>query len=557
MFYPQQIVYFHVFSSKKSGMAPHLWDPYRVLNITHRDDEWMHCVGHVDRHRGARCRCEISEENYEKVRDILDQMEAKPPGEVSKLLLRLARRSLCERYHSNQQTRVLKEWEEAVQVAEAGYLKTKLLKQRNTKLSFEVEELRAQLAEVGKLSHQLTSICQRFEQYKKDAEARSATQARREVVLRSQLAEASQVSAQRLADLEKMTANENFLIEKRRDLQSQLALQRVARERHVQRILKDAANNIELRQDLLARADSLQEQLSAEHHDVEELKKCLIDTKRNEENASNELASLRSQVADERHSYHDQFKAATAHEASLRDQLSTERQNSDQLRQDLKEAETKQITTSEEAESLRSQLGTEQHKSKQLSKALSVVEMKRTMLSEDVRNLLSQLVTERQNSDRLDRELNTMKTEHISLAGQLSTERQTSVQLRKSLDETKPERAALVTQMKSMQVKLETERRDLEKLSYELGATKAQETALTQQLEEQCSVAAAQDAAYSAQIARMLERIANLERYSLSRLFSAFQDKLNSMLKSAVSWLAGRRRRKQTVAGDGQQRDAA
>jgi hypothetical protein len=57
---------------------------------------------------------------------------------------------------------------------------------------------------------------------------------------------------------------------------------------------------------------------------------------------------------------------------------------------------------------------------------------------------------------------------------------------------------------------------------------------LLRQLEEQIAAAAAQDVTSLVEIARMLEQIAKLERYSLSKTLGAFRDKIKSVVKGAV-----------------------
>jgi hypothetical protein len=57
---------------------------------------------------------------------------------------------------------------------------------------------------------------------------------------------------------------------------------------------------------------------------------------------------------------------------------------------------------------------------------------------------------------------------------------------------------------------------------------------VSRQLEEQIASATAQDTASLVEIARMLEQIPKLERYSLSKIYSAFWDNIKSVVKGAV-----------------------
>ena len=78
-------------------MAPRIWDSCKTLNITARDSDDMFCVGLSVKKGNSRCRITITGEEYNEVCSILDEPETKPPNEVSELLPRLARLSLCDK----------------------------------------------------------------------------------------------------------------------------------------------------------------------------------------------------------------------------------------------------------------------------------------------------------------------------------------------------------------------------------------------------------------------------------------------------------------------------
>jgi hypothetical protein len=537
-------------------MAPRLWDPYKVLNITDRDSDWMHCVGHVAKHNGARCRWEIPCDSFAEVISILDKMEMKPPSEISsKTLSRLASLSLCVSFHQNQRERILDEWEEEIKSATRGYEKLEKWKTRCKELSTMNKRLLTRLGESSKqkdsedsedetcvdevserLEQQLDSERQAFDLYRKDTEAAQKIQATVEAGLRFKLAETEEALVRQQKVFKRLTHRESDLKTECTELASKLAEERRGTD--------------VIRAHLSAKIESLQQELSAERQSSDKSKEILNEAKRREETVLKTMESLQSQVADEQqNSYglHAELKAARAEEEDLREQLSNERQNSDQLRKDLNKAEIKNIATSEEVESLRRELESDRQKSVQLSETFS----------REIRDLVSQLATQREISDQLDREFSAVKTENISLAAQLSNERQVSVRLGESLDQANTVRATLIEQMKSSQTKFETERQESKRLSHELDVTKTREAAMEKQLEEQLAVAAAKNAVFSAERARMLEQIANLERYSLSKLLVNFRYKLKSMMKSAVSCLAAGRWRRQIGRGDGVEQSVA
>src|ERR1700722_16084708 len=102
-----------------------------------------------------------------------------------------------------------------------------------------------------------------------------------------------------------------------------------------------------------------------------------------------------------------------------------------------------------------------------------------------------------------------------------STKQQESEKLRMSLRQVGIERAALCEETKSLQMQVTAERQNSEQLHHELSTTKAKEAALITQREKQKAAAAAQNAIYSADTARLLEQIAKLERDSIPTRFRA------------------------------------
>jgi cell division protein FtsB len=86
------------------------------------------------------------------------------------------------------------------------------------------------------------------------------------------------------------------------------------------------------------------------------------------------------------------------------------------------------------------------------------------------------------------------------------------------------ERAALCEETKSPQMQVTAERQYSEKLHHEPSTTKAKEAALITRLEKHKAAAAAQNAIYSADTARLLEQIAKLERDSIPTRFRALYD---------------------------------
>jgi chromosome segregation ATPase len=652
-------------------MAPQLWDPYRILNITARDSNMMHCVGHVDRHDGARCRWRIPSNNFAEVCSILDKMAVTPPDEVTdKILSRLARLSLCEDYHQNQKNRILDEWDEKVDAATKVYKRLEKLKTRCSELIADKEKLLALLKEKVKqgnseasddseaearvediserLGQQLSSERRAFEIYKKDAEAVQKGHAALETILRSKLAEADQVSAQQLKDLKRLMRIEADLVKGKGILESRLDMERKGTEL----IVKQMG---ELREDLSAKIEDLQAQLSTERQNLHKLKETTSEAMTQKDLVAQEAESLRSQLTNERRNAQDQhreLKTARGQEAAIREELSNERQlsgqlrskfvdmratfseqlksgcqfdlrehfsfpeelkthfgevettqalliraleglrseldaerakgvqleqeistmeeensaltarlsnehqNSEQLRKTLSDIETERAALSKETEDGQLQLSYELQKSEKLRKDLVMVETEQTVLCEDIKVLQAQLATTHETAERLECELSTTKGEKLMLTSQLSSEQQESEKFRNGLRQVETEKAALCEERDHSRMQLATERQKIEQLHHEISETKAKEATLSTQLEEQKAIAAAQEAIYSTDRARLLEQIAKLERYSIRIIFRALYGRAKSLVEVTVSWVTGGRWRKRTVGGGDMELDA-
>jgi chromosome segregation ATPase len=537
-------------------MAPRLWDPYKVLNITGRDKNWMHCVGHVASHDDARCRWKIPSDSFAEVVSILGMMETKPPTEISsKILSRLASLSLCENYHQWQKYRILDEWEEEINAATRDYEKLEKWKMHCKDISATNKRLLAQLEESSnreqsqdseaetyaeevseRLEEQLNLERQAFKKYRRDAEAAKKRQTAVETALQSKLAEAERILAQQQKDIKRLTLRESELLNETMDLSSSLARERMGTETIQQQMGQ-------LRKDLSGEIESLQEKLSNERQNLAETKQMLNGATRNEEACLESIENLRCQIADERQKYvglHAELKAIRIQEAGMREQLLNEQHELDHLRKSLDNAETKVAAVSEEAESLRSQLDGERQKSEQLSNTFS----------SKITDLNTQLDTQKEKTDRLDHELSMLKTENVSVAAQLSTERQTSLRLQKSLDQANTVQASLVEQTKRFQIDAETSHQETGRLTLELDFSKSKEAALVRQLEEIEATTAARDAAFLTEKAMMLEQIANLEKNSVREMFRAFEERLKKIMKDATSRLASGRSRRQIVADE-------
>ena len=121
-------------------MAPRVWNPDKTLNINARDNYEMFCVGVAVSRGNARCRWRITGDRYDEVCSILDEMETKPPTEISgsKLLSRLVKLSLCEEKHQHQQHDVLERWEYAIEEIAEQYEEMEKLRSRNRQLKTEL-----------------------------------------------------------------------------------------------------------------------------------------------------------------------------------------------------------------------------------------------------------------------------------------------------------------------------------------------------------------------------------------------------------------------------------
>lgn len=126
-------------------MAPRLWDPDRVLQITEPGRNDMFCVGRARRRFNARCSWKINDPEYPKVCSILDRMATQEPDTVSiEQLERLARLSLCKDYHQDQQDEVVEGWQERIENAVKDYMRFRKLEKRNMLLEAQIEKMRAE-----------------------------------------------------------------------------------------------------------------------------------------------------------------------------------------------------------------------------------------------------------------------------------------------------------------------------------------------------------------------------------------------------------------------------
>lgn len=452
---------------------------------------------------------------------------------------------------------------------------------------------------------QLSSERQAFKIYKKDAEAAQKSHAALETTLRSKLAEADQVSAQQQKDIKRLTGIEADLVKENGVLESRLDRER----KGTGLILKQMG---ELREDLSAKVEDLQAQLSTERQNLHKLKEALSEARTRKDLIAQKAESLRSQLTNERQNAQDQhreLKIAMGQEVAIREEHSNERQLSDQLRskfvdmrvtiseqfesgcqfdlgehfsfsEELKthfsDVETTQALLIRVLKSLRSELDTERakgvqleqevstmeaenaalmaqlsnelQKSEKVRKALVMVETEQTVLYEDIKVLQAQLATTHETAERLECELSTTKGEKLILTSHISNEQQELENIRNSLRQVETEKAGLHKERDHFQMQLAAEQQKAEQLYHEINATKAKEATLSTQLEEQKAVAAAQEAIYSADRSRLLEQIAKLERYSMRIDFKALYGRVKGLVKVAFSWVTGGRWRKRVVS---------
>jgi chromosome segregation ATPase len=126
--------------------------------------------------------------------------------------------------------------------------------------------------------------------------------------LRSKLAEADQLSAQREKDLKKLVRREADLIKETQELESKLARECKGTKLIIYQMEQ-------LRIALFAEVEGLQTYLSTERQNLDKLKKKLSKATTKKETVLKEAETLRSQLADERQNYHGlhaELKAAIA-----------------------------------------------------------------------------------------------------------------------------------------------------------------------------------------------------------------------------------------------------
>jgi hypothetical protein len=142
-------------------MAPRKWDAFKGLNITSRDSDGMTCVG-TNRY-GQRCRWDISSASFNKIRDLLNALEAQPPNEALDSLYGLAGLCLCQNFHQDQAYQMVDKWETAIMEAAEEFKKRMGLKKKvcvleerlekekvkTQKLQKKVEELQGQVRTVS------------------------------------------------------------------------------------------------------------------------------------------------------------------------------------------------------------------------------------------------------------------------------------------------------------------------------------------------------------------------------------------------------------------------
>ena len=466
-------------------MAPRIWDSYKTFNITARDSDGMFCVGLAVTKGNSRCRITITGEECHEVCSILDKMETKPPNEVSKLLPRLARLSLCNEYHQHQERGVLEKWREAIEDVVKRYEKVERLKSRIHRLSFQLTMERKEREQLEDL------MSERPDELNSDACVKLTVQVDE---LRSQLEVALLTSTQYEKCYTKSEAGRVDLLWQVDKLQKSLteslreSKRLAAQEAELSRRLTESLRESKL---LAAQKAQLSRRLTAELEASETYK---MDAETRRANQSQRIDDLQSELTEE-HCISAQRQADVRVTASqidkLQSQLATERQVSELLRGDLGKAMADRTVLLEQIKALQAQLSSERQNSDQLKKNLDEGETSQAVVSKEMGNLRSQLATERQTSSQSEKKLE-----------------------------------SLTTQLASAQSVLEDTQLDL---------TRSRRTN-----EEQTATAAARDLASAAETTRLLDRIRQLEDRPRATFLNAFRGMIKRLAECIAPWVTDR-----------------
>lgn len=103
-------------SASWADKTTYQWDPFKLLDVD--PDAWnFTCVGYAPS-KGRRCRIRIAADNRRSARNLLDDMAQLDlcSKDIQHLLVQLASRVLCKRWHQDQASRMLNIWQSRIEL---------------------------------------------------------------------------------------------------------------------------------------------------------------------------------------------------------------------------------------------------------------------------------------------------------------------------------------------------------------------------------------------------------------------------------------------------------
>lgn len=270
-----------------------LWNPFETLDIINPDRHCITCVGYAPS-QGRRCRNPIQATNRDLITRTLNEVACLPPDspEVISRLRAIAEPALCIRYHQNQATQVVMDWQRKIKSLKPNVRRpaqaTQGSRQYEAARDQERKDLLAQLEEIrealAKMQEERDSARrhssayeEREEREERAAKARQDEEFRRwmneENVREARRKESERLESERLAkqkrekeEKERLTKEKEKAKSEKEEKERQAKAQAEKEEKQRREREDAAANNERIRQ----RAQKLREQREREKREKEQ-----------------------------------------------------------------------------------------------------------------------------------------------------------------------------------------------------------------------------------------------------------------------------------------------
>jgi peptidoglycan hydrolase CwlO-like protein len=356
-----------ILSKASHIMAPRLWNAYRFLNITTRDSNAMTCVAQTQ-FKGTRCRWSITDDRFFEIHALLNEMESRPPSEISLFLPRLAQLSLCYEVHQKwEKIRAAEaEWRAAINEAIVEYNNVEELKARNRELTVQLEVEMDARRNLERLSPQReggcslgshTTFTDQLEELRLQLERYHTENAASEAELKRSLAEKSRDSEKYLEELGKVKNEKLGVLA---SFHSQLS----EKDRTIESLRRDLQRATADKADLLAKLQALEALSSADENAADELRSNPGATKADHDALLTETETLRSNLESQRvdaellrsnlRTVEADYNALLVETEKLRPDLESHHHETEQLRGDLRTAKANYDVLLAETRTLRS-----------------------------------------------------------------------------------------------------------------------------------------------------------------------------------------------------------